>query len=169
MKAPIRFVTGQLVWNRSGQVWAIYRAEPVGGIHATHQRRLEMFERLRPALMRLPTESMLLSVGEPIDPVSVLASFLPSAAGPLGRNLVRRTEEYLTGRRLMRRAHFVALRVDRVTGGWKASIAAAVDGVSESFGAGWTPSPAVVQRAAEEARRLAAQLGGITLTPSLRG
>ena len=164
MKAPLRFVNGNLVWNRAGQVWAIYRAEPVGGLHATQRRRLEMFDQLRPALMRLPSESMLLSVGEPIDPLSVLASVLPSATGAMGRNLVARTEQYLTARRLMRRTHFVALRVDRVSGGWAASVAAAVDGVSESFGAGWTPSPTVLRRTGEEAARLAAQLGAITLT-----
>src|SRR3712207_7570225 len=105
-----------------------------------------MFHQLRAALMRLPGESTLLAVGERIDPVSVLASLLPTAVGPLGRNLIARTEQYLHARRLMRRTHFVALRVDGVSGGWRATIGAAVDGVGESFGAGWAPSPTAVRR-----------------------
>jgi hypothetical protein len=169
VKAQLRFAAGHLVWNRLGQVWAVYRAAPVGSVHATHHRRLEMFEQLRPALMRLPGESMLLSVGEPIDPLSVVASVLPDAAGALGRKLIALSEEHLGARRLMRRTHFVALRVDMSNAGWKAALAAAVDGVSESFGAGWSPSPATVRRVAGEAERLAAQLGSIRLTPCTTG
>ncbi len=39
VKAPIRAVVGNLVWNRSGQVWAVYAVDPVGSMHASHSSR----------------------------------------------------------------------------------------------------------------------------------
>ncbi|MGB3735011.1 MAG: hypothetical protein WA964_08655, partial [Ilumatobacter sp.] len=107
MKAPIRAVVGNLVWNRSGQVWAVYAVDPVGSMHASHSQQMKVFNRLRSAFMKLPTEAHLLSIGETVDPFSVLTATLPAdgVLSGLGRDLQQRYESYLTSGRSVRRIH----------------------------------------------------------------
>jgi hypothetical protein len=135
VRAPYRMLAGNLVWNRAGNVWAVYRVGPVGGLHESKARQLKMFDRLRSSLMRLPGESMLLSIGETIDPYSVLLHMLPSATPTLGADILGRTETHLTGRRLLRRTHYLAVRVDDEQGkNWRHQVTTAWSSVNDTFG-----------------------------------
>lgn len=172
MKAPIRTVVGNLVWNRSGQVWAVYAVEPVGSMHASHSQQIKVFNRLRSAFMKLPTEAHLLSIGETVDPFSVLMATLPAEGvlSNLGRDLQERYEGYLTSGRSVHRVHYVALLLDRVgTGEWRDQLDTAMATVTETFGATARPSPKTVERCQRRAAEFAAKFGSIRLEPVSAG
>ena len=65
---PARFLAGQLIWTKSGSVWALWRVEAKTYPFLATREKLELYERTRSALMAIGTESMLLSVCEPVDP-----------------------------------------------------------------------------------------------------
>lgn len=166
MKPPIRAVVGNLVWNRTGQVWAVYAVEPVGSLHASHSQRIKVFNRLRSAFMKLPTEAHLLSIGETVDPFDVLTSTLPAngVLSNLGRDLQQRYEGYLTSQRTVRRTHYVALLLDRVgSNDLRSHVDTAMAAVTETLGATSVPSPKVVKRCERRAAEMAAKFGSIRL------
>ena len=169
MKAPYRMVAGHLVWNRVGHVWAIYRVSPVGGLHESKARQLKMFDRLRSSMMRLPAESMLLSIGETIDPYSVLCDMLPNATPTLGADLLARTETHLTARRMLRRTHYVAVRLDEGDQDWRHQLATAWSSVNDTFGVSTPPAGALIERWKHTATRIVTQLGGLELSPVSAG
>jgi hypothetical protein len=170
VRAPYRMLAGNLVWNRAGNVWAVYRVGPVGGLHESKARQLKMFDRLRSSLMRLPGESMLLSIGETIDPYSVLLHMLPSATPTLGADILGRTETHLTGRRLLRRTHYLAVRVDDEQGkNWRHQVTTAWSSVNDTFGIDTPPSPAMIERWKNAAARVTGQLAGLELSPVTAG
>lgn len=172
MRPPIRAVVGNLVWNRSGQVWAVYAVDPVGSMHQSHGQRIKVFNRLRAAFMRLPTEAHLLSIGETIDPFDVLTSTLPTDGRltTLGRDLQERYEGYLTSQRSVRRTHYVALLLDRVgSSEWRAQLDAGMASVTEILGATTVPSPKTVKRCEARAAEMAAKFGSLRLEPVTAG
>jgi AAA-like domain len=169
VKAPYRMVAGNLVWNRTGHVWAIYRASPVGGLHESKARQLKMFDRLRGSMMRLPAESMLLSIGETIDPYSVLANMLPTHTPTLGADLLARTEAHLASRRLLRRTHYLAIRLDEGDQDWRHQLATAWSSVNDSFGISTPPAAAAIERWKHAAARVIGQLGGLDLSAVTAG
>ena len=172
MKPPISAVVGNLVWNRSGQVWAVYEVDPVGSLHASHSQRIKDFNRLRSAFMKLPAEAHLLSIGEVVDPFDLLASTLPrnGELSRLGRDLQERYEGYLTSRRSVRRAHYVALLLDRPgVNELRSQLDSAMSIISETLGAIATPSPKEVTRCQRRAAEFAARLGSLRLHPVTAG
>jgi hypothetical protein len=172
MKAPISAVIGNLVWNRSGQVWAVYAVEPVGSLHASHSQRIKVFNRLRSAFMKLPTEAHLLSIGETVDPFDVLTATLPAngVLSSLGRDLQQRYEGYLTAQRSVRRSHYVALLLDRVgSNDLAGQLNTAMATVTETLGATVTPSPKEVKRCERRAAEMAAKFGSVRLDPVTPG
>lgn len=172
MKAPIRSVVGNLVWNRTGQVWAVYSVEPVGSLHASHSQQIKVFNRLRSAFMKLPTEAHLLSIGETVDPFDVLTSTLPvnGVLSSLGRDLQQRYEGYLTAQRSVRRSHYVALLLDRVgTNEFRNQLDTAMASVTDTLGATSMPSPKTVKRCERRAAEMAAKFGSVRLEPVTAG
>ena len=166
MRPPIRAMVGNLVWNRAGQVWAVYAVDPVGAMHQSHGQRIKVFNRLRSAFMRLPTEAHLLSIGETIDPFDVLTATLPADGrlSTLGRDLQERYEGYLTSQRSVRRTHYVALLLDRVgTSEWRTQFDAGLASVTETLGATTMPSPKAVKRCEARACEMAAKCGSLRL------
>ena len=89
MKPPARSVVGHLIWSTDGGVWALWRVWPFAHAHTATSDKLAVHGRLRGLLMGLPTESMLLSVCERLDPWDIAADMLegsrPTAMPPGGR------------------------------------------------------------------------------------
>jgi hypothetical protein len=172
VRPPIRAVVDNLVWNRAGQVWAVYEVDPVGSMHESHAQRIKVFNRLRAAFMRLPGEAHLLSIGETIDPFNTLTATLPAdgVLSVLTRDLQHRYEGYLTGQRSVRRTHYVALLLDHVGGSeWRAQLDAGMASVTETLGATVMPSPTTVQRCQTRASEQVSKLGSLGLVPVTAG
>src|SRR5439155_27161454 len=72
VRLPARFVSGNLVWSRSGAVWALYRVEPVCYPYMSRNEKLAVHGRLRATLMALPAESSILSLCRIVDPGTVV-------------------------------------------------------------------------------------------------
>lgn len=172
MRPPIQAVVGHLVWNRAGQVWAVYEVDPVGAMHQSHAQRLKTFGKLRAALMRLPAESHLLSIGETVDPFTTLTATLPDngVLASLGQDLQERYEGYLCSHRSVKRSHFVALMLDNVgRSPWRAQLDAGMAAVTEALGATSMPSPATVERCRARAAEMVSRLGSLRLEPVTAG
>ena len=72
MKPPARAIVGHLVWSTDGGVWGVWSVRPFPHAHTSPQDKLSVHSRLRSLLVNLPTDSMLLSVSERLDPVDVV-------------------------------------------------------------------------------------------------
>ncbi|HLT70854.1 MAG TPA: ATP-binding protein [Acidimicrobiales bacterium] len=73
MKPPARAIVGHLVWGTDGGAWAVWNVKPFPHAHTSPADKLAVHSRLRGLLVSLPTESLLLSVCEPVDAAEVVA------------------------------------------------------------------------------------------------
>ena len=72
MRSPARALAGNLMWTRTGSVWAVWRLQAIPYGYRPHKDKLEA-RALHQALIRaLPGESMLLSVCAGMDPAAVV-------------------------------------------------------------------------------------------------
>ena len=150
----------------------MYAVEPVGSVHQSHSDRIKVFNKLRSAFMRLPSEAQLLSIGETIDPFDTLTATLPANGRltGLGRDLQERYEGYLTSQRSVRRRHYIAVLLDRVgTSDWRSQLAAGLASFTESLGATSVPSPKTVRRCQVRAAEIAGRFGSLRLEPVTAG
>ena len=141
---PARFIAGQLVWTTTGTVWAVWRIEAKTYPFLATREKVELHDRTRAALMSLGTESMLLSVCEPIDPAAVVEAMVEGVdleGHPDWVQVASEALDNLGDVELWRRSHWLALQLPyRSTGGaLKAAIESARAQVGTSFGLPPTP------------------------------
>jgi hypothetical protein len=68
MKPPARAVIGHLIWSADGGVWGLWSVKPFPHAHTAAADKLGVHAQLRSLLVSLPSDSMLLSVSERLDP-----------------------------------------------------------------------------------------------------
>src|SRR5690606_27231829 len=76
VKPPARAIVGNLVWSTDGGVWAVWRVFPFPLAHTSVADKLAIHSRIRGLLVNLPTDSMLLSVCERVDPLEVVGKMV---------------------------------------------------------------------------------------------
>jgi AAA-like domain len=173
VRLPARFVTGNLVWSRSGAVWALYRVEPVCYPYLSRKEKLAVHGRLRAALMALPAESSILSICRVVDPGAVVTRMVQGV--DLGRHgawreVTEATLEGLGGTPVYERTFYLAVRLpeEGAREGLRSVLGSAAAQVADGFGLPPTP---VRQREIESRERQAGQLearlrGSLCLSPA---
>ena len=114
MRLPARFVSANLVWSRSGSVWALYRVEPVCYPYQSRREKLALHGRVRSALMALPAESSILSLCRAVDPATVVTRMVEGIdldRHDGWREVAEATLKGLGGTHIYERAFYLALRL----------------------------------------------------------
>ncbi|HWD08508.1 MAG TPA: hypothetical protein VHA57_05365, partial [Actinomycetota bacterium] len=87
MKLPARFVAGNLVWTRTGSVWAVFRVEPATYPWLTHDEKLQLHRQTRSALIALGGPAMVVSPCAPVSPEELARRICsPDPSGYLARS-----------------------------------------------------------------------------------
>ncbi|MCQ1581204.1 ATP-binding protein [Streptomyces parvus] len=68
MQVPFRHIAGHLVWSTSGNVWALWRLEPVGGRYISPQARSELLSRVTSLVRSLAGAPRLFGFAARVDP-----------------------------------------------------------------------------------------------------
>ncbi|HEX7196999.1 MAG TPA: ATP-binding protein [Candidatus Limnocylindria bacterium] len=147
MKAPARAVVDNLVWSGdSGGTWAVWRVDPFPHGHCSAADKLATHSRLRGMLLGLPTDSLLLSICERIDPWDVVADMLEGtdpATTPRWADVCSATAGSLATTALHRRRYYLAaLLPRRARRSWTEIVQHAATEVSGAFGLAPAPLPA---------------------------
>ncbi|HVL27651.1 MAG TPA: ATP-binding protein [Acidimicrobiales bacterium] len=144
---PARFLAGQLVWTTTGTVWALWRVEAKTYPFLATREKIELHDRTRAALMSLGTESMLLSVCEPIDPAGVVEAMVEGVdldRHPAWVEVATEALDNLGDVELWRRSHWLAVQLpNRSTGG---ALKASLDAAKAQLGASFGLPPAPIRR-----------------------
>jgi len=163
MKPPARAIVGNLVWSTDAGVWAVWRVEPFAHAHTSTSHKLAIHSRLRGLLIGLPADAMLLSICERLDAYDVVADMVEGidiCEHPAWGTVCEATATRLADMELYRRRYYVAASLGRVGRGWRDTLLAAVNEVTDGFGL--APSP--VGRNELDARRRQARAIEASLT-----
>lgn len=175
MKPPARAIAGNLVWSTDGGVWAVWRVEPFAHAHTAVADKLDSHRRLRGLLVALPTEAMLFSVCERIDPWDVVADMadrVDTDRHPDWARVCAATATELTDIPLHRRRHYVAAALPRAgAGGIGDSLRNAAHEITSRFGiAPSAISAKDLDAARREARSIETAMGShVTVDPATAG
>lgn len=169
MRPPASAIIGQLIWARTGKVWAVWRVRESPYVWLSTRRKLAEHSRVKTLLAGLPTESMILSVTARIDPGEVVESMidgidLPRRPGWL--DAVDATLDRIETVEMYRRCHYLCVQLPPPKG--KARWAGMWRSASSSILNGWglhpPPVPADdIRMALRQAEELEAQLGAVQL------
>lgn len=161
MRSPARALAGNLMWTRTGTVWAIWRLQAIPYGYRPHKDKLEA-RALHQALIRaLPGESMLLSVCAGMDPAAIVERMIAGVDLEHAQDWAAECEatlDTLDEIGIGQRVHWLAVPLndtssrDRAAEPWKAATADLRDllGIPRSG----IPAKEVTRRAAQ-ARRVA--------------
>ncbi|HET6953119.1 MAG TPA: ATP-binding protein [Acidimicrobiales bacterium] len=111
MKPPARAIVGHLVWSTDGGVWAVWSVKPFPHAHTAVPDKLAVHADIRSLLVSLPSDSMLLSVCEKLDPfdvVSRMADGVDLARHPSWEAVCDASFDWLADAPLRRRRFYVA-------------------------------------------------------------
>jgi hypothetical protein len=111
MKPPARAIVGNLIWSTDGGAWAVWRVTPFPHAHTAAADKLVAHARLRGLLVSLPTDSMLFSVSESLDPFDIvrrMAEGIDPIAHPTWADVCEATHEWLGEMPLRQRRYYVA-------------------------------------------------------------
>ena len=114
MKPPARAIVGHLVWSTDGGVWAVWSVKPFAHAHTSPVEKLAVHNRLRSLLVNLPSDSMLLSVSERVDPIDVvdrMADGIDLDRQPTWRAVCESSADWLGQLPLRRRLYYVAAQL----------------------------------------------------------
>jgi AAA domain-containing protein len=137
VKPPARAVVGHLIWSADGGVWAVWRIAPFAHAHTGVVDKLGVHSRIRSLLMSLPSDSMLLSVCERLDPFEVVERMID------GVDLEERlawtqvcdaTDGWLSTVPLHRRRYYVAVELPLGRRPWFEILRHAAEDVAVTFG-----------------------------------
>ena len=161
MRSPARAIAGNLMWTRTGSVWAIWRLQPLPyGYRAVKDK--DDARALHQALIRsLPGESLLLGVCAGLDPATVVERMIEGVdleQHPDWAAECDATLDTLDDIPIGQRVFWLAVPLsdpngkDRATESWKAAIADLRDSIG-------LPNPGIspkdMERRAAQARRIA--------------
>jgi hypothetical protein len=165
MRLAMRHIAHNVVWSAAGEVWAVWRVEPMGSGYNRGQERSRVIEQLTSLMRGLPGTARLYSLCAQADPGEVTARMIERvdlSRCPHWAEVAQSRLELLDGLEMHRRTLWLA--VPLTSTGWRAELSA-------TFGAAWAEisaflgaRPAAV--AAEEvvaylqqAAQLAAEIG----------
>lgn len=175
MKPPAAAILGQLVWSRSGRVWAVWRVRETPYRWLTTRRKLAEHGRIRTLLASLPAESMALSVAARIDPQEVADAMIDGvdlARHPGWVDSAEATLERLEATEMFRRRSYLCVQLptkqtsSRLHGLWRSASASVLTGW------GLSPPPIPVREvdaARRQAEDLHAELSTLPLEPVTAG
>jgi AAA domain-containing protein len=158
MKPPARAIVGNLVFSTDGGVWAVWDAQPFAHAHTAVADKLAVHSRIRGLLLSLPTNSMLLSICERLDPLDVvtrMAEGVDLETQDAWGVVCEATAEWLSQVSLHNRRYYVAAELPAAQRGWKDILRDSFQGVSGALGATTTP---VTDQELEQRRRQAREL-----------
>ena len=136
MKPPARAILGNLVWSTDGGVWAVWRVAPFPHAHTSMADKLAVHGRLRGMLLALPTESMLLSVCERLDPLDVVGGMIENVdieTLSTWRITCEATAEWLDQVPLYRRRYYVTAKLPDATS-WRDTLRDVTGSFAAAFG-----------------------------------
>ena len=172
MRPPARAIARHIVWGTDGGVWATWRVEALPVAYQSLSEQVDVHRRLRGLLIGLPSESMLLSICERLDPWDVAADMIEGIdldTRPAWAEVAEATASALgDGGPLFRRRFYVCARIgdDDATG---------VMDRLRRFAAPWGTGPlrlseSQIDVALRRARTVEAQIGGhVGLAPVTAG
>jgi AAA domain-containing protein len=158
MKPPARAIVGNLVFSTDGGVWAVWDAQPFAHAHTAVGDKLAVHSRIRGLLLSLPSDSMLLSICERLDPLDVvtrMAEGVDLETQEAWGVVCEATAEWLSQVSLHNRRYYVCAQLPAAQRGWKDVVRDTFAGVSGALGATTTP---VADQELEQRRRQAREL-----------
>ncbi len=81
---PVRALTGHLVWAPDGSVWACFQVEPFGFPHRSTRDATDIHARTQAALLALPAEALVLSIGRRLSPAEITDRIATAGGGQPG-------------------------------------------------------------------------------------
>jgi hypothetical protein len=170
VRPPASSIIGNLIWSRSGRIWAVWRVRESPYRWLPTRRKLAEHSRVRTMLAGLPDESMILSIAARIDPGEVAEAMINGidlADNPGWTDAVDATLDRLESVDIYRRRHYLCVQLPPV-GGRRGQFAttwrAASAGVLSAWGQTSPPVPGhEVTAALRKAADLEAQLGAVQL------
>jgi hypothetical protein len=170
-------VIGNLIWSRTGAVWACWRVPSTPYLWLAERRKHAEHSRVRALLAALPAESLILSVAARIDPGEVAEAMMDDVdlqAHGGWADAVEASLDRLEATELYRRRHYLCVQVPgpqgrgwgRLAGWWRAASGPVLTG----FGLAAPPIPLrEVRAAARQANELRAKLRTVRLEPARPG
>jgi hypothetical protein len=175
MRPPAAAIIGQLVWSRSGKIWAVWRVRETPYRWLTVRRKLAEHSRIRTLLASLPAESMALSVAARIDPQEVASAMIDGvdlAEHPGWVDSAEATLDRLEATEMYRRRSYLCVQLpasqtgSRFTGLWRSASASVLTG----WGLAPPPIPLrEVNAARRQAEDMHAELSTLPLEPVTAG
>jgi AAA-like domain len=136
VRPPARAILDNLVWSTDGGVWALWRVSPFPHAHTALGDKLAVHARIRGLLVSLPTDSMLFSVCELLDPLDVvdaMAEGIDLDDRHAWLIVCEATAAWLDQVDLHRRRYYVAAELPRRQG-WRSAWRTGSSGFSAAFG-----------------------------------
>ncbi|WP_046469480.1 ATP-binding protein [Allosalinactinospora lopnorensis] len=166
MQVPIRHLAGNLAWTVHGQVWAIWRVNPVSYLHSSPQAQAELHASTTAVLKKLSGQPMLLSLcaqTEAADVVEAMISGVDLENHPQWVEVADAALDWLCELALTERTHWLALPLpaDKPSLDLRSIASAATASLSRLIGT-VPPAPAVTEVRSYEAKthKLQSQLSG---------
>jgi hypothetical protein len=174
VKPPARAIVGHLIWSTDGGVWGLWSVKPFPHAHTAAVDKLGVHSRLRSLLVNLPSDSMLLSVCEQIDPWDVverMADGVDVDRRPAWQAVCQASGEWLGQIPLRRRLYYVAAALPSARRPFFDMLGDAIADVSATFGAAPRAiAPKEVELRRRQARELEIRLAQhVTLRPATAG
>lgn len=167
MRSPVVAVVGNLIWSRTGRVWAIWRVRETPYAWLPARRKLAAHAAVRTLLARLPGDAMVLSVAARIDASEVVEAMTEGVdldERVAWAEVVEATWDRLDELDIYRRRHYLVVELPETKTWWRGLARSASGSVRHGFGLSPPPLPAsVVKAALAQATDLEAQLGAVRL------
>lgn len=167
MRPPAVAIIGNLIWSRTGRVWAIWRVRETPYVWLPTRRKLTAHSAVRSLLAALPGDTLILSVAARIDAAEVaeaMSSGVDLDTHPGWAEVVEAAWDRLEALESYRRRHYLVVQLPEHQSRWRELWRAASGPVREGFGVAPAPVPVDAIRAAlTQAGDLEAQLGTVRL------
>jgi energy-coupling factor transporter ATP-binding protein EcfA2 len=150
MRVSMRHIAGNVVWAASGEVWAVWRVEPLGGSYMSCRVREQVTDQVTSLLRALPGSARLYSLCGQIDPGEVAARMVEGVDlrdAPRWAEVAQAQLDLLDGVEMHQRSWWLAVALGRT--GWRAEVSAAFSAARSEASALLGLGPAAVR--AEEA------------------
>jgi hypothetical protein len=138
VKPPARSIVGHLIWSTDGGVWALWSVKPFPHAHTAPSDKLGVHSRLRGLLVSLPSDSMLLSVCEQLDPWDVVDRMAENVSldhRPAWAAVCQASGDWLSQVPLRRRLYYVAAALPAARRPFLDMMGDAMADVGAAFGA----------------------------------
>ncbi len=173
MRVPFRHIAGHLIWSSSGSVWAIWRAQPVGGRYVPARVRDELLGRVTALVRSLSGAPRIFGLAAQVDPGEIAEQMVTSVDWPnrpAWAQTTAATLDLLAGTEMHRRTLWLAVPLSSPSGRFDVAATAGAMWAELSTALGMAPAPVPVSEVSEyqeQAARVQAALGGgLALRPA---